>query len=82
MKLGANVQLNISVTDEQSPVFGIGEDRSAIELLITRLFISLIMVVNLINTAKPNISLIMVVNHINTANPNISLDGRQSYQYS
>ena len=33
----ANVQLNISATDEQSPVFGIGEDRSAIELLINRL---------------------------------------------
>ena len=37
MKPVANVQSNISVTDEQSPVFGIGEDRSAIELLITRL---------------------------------------------
>ena len=37
MKLVANVQSNISVTDEQSPVFGIGEDRSAIELLVTRL---------------------------------------------
>ena len=33
----ANVQSNISVTDEQNPMFGIGEDLSAIELLVTRL---------------------------------------------
>ena len=37
MQLVENVQSNISVTDEQSPLFGIGEDRSAIELLVTRL---------------------------------------------
>ena len=37
MKPVANVQSNISVTDEQIPVFGIGEDLSAIELLVTRL---------------------------------------------
>ena len=37
MKPVANVQSNISVTDEQSPVFEIGDDRSAIELLINRL---------------------------------------------
>ena len=37
MKLVANVQSNISVTDEQNPVFGIGEHLSAIELLVTRL---------------------------------------------
>ena len=37
IKLVANVQSDISVADGRSPVLGIGEDRKAVELLVTRL---------------------------------------------